>query len=316
MNYRQVTCEERYLISQLKVAGKPIREIASLLGRHRSTLYRELKRNKAQDGTYKVERAGEQARARRSRPRRHSYFEKPQWQRVFELLLEGWSPEQISLKLAERGELHIHWETIYRWIWADHRRGGLLFHLLRQSPKKRRKRYRSHDSRGVLPGKRPIQERPLGAQQRTEKGHFEIDLVHGYRSRGCVLTLVDRKTRLTHIERLKDKTVKEVNRHLIPLVRRYAIKTITSDNGCEFHGFKEVEERTGVRFYFATPHHSWERGTSENTNGLIRQYLPKTRSMRFVTQWECNGIARRLNRRPRKILNLKTPEESHYEVAA
>jgi len=315
MKYQQVTSDERYLFAKLRAMGHPIPQIAKAMGKHRSTLYRELKRN-LWHGSYRLDRACEMARARKSKSRRNSHFNENDWAMVFERLLEGWSPEQISLKLAERGDLQIHWETIYRYIWADQKKGGLLYFLLRQSPKQRRKRYRSHDSRGVLPGKRAIGERPVGAKARTELGHFEIDLVHGYRSRGCVLTLVDRKSRFTCIAKLRNKTMKEVNRALIPLIRKRRIKSITADNGCEFHGFKEVERRTGVLFYFATPHHSWERGTSENTNGLIRQYLPKTRSMKRVTQWECDFIAERLNTRPRKILNLKTPEEVHFAKSA
>jgi IS30 family transposase len=316
MKYQQVTENQRYIISHLRTQRKSVREIAKETGRHRSTIAREINRNRSSDGRYQPYIADEIAVYRRSLSRRNSYFKEADWNLVLNRLRLDWSPEQISLKLAESGELQIHWETIYRYIWADKSKGGLLFHHLRQSPKKRRKRYRSRDSRGVLPGKRHISERPKEATGRLERGHFEIDLVHGYQGRSCVMTLVDRKSRLVIVTKLKNKMVKEINKHLIPLIKKHGIKTITSDNGCEFHGYKEVEEATGVKFYFATPHHSWERGTSENTNGLIRQYLPKWRSMRYVSQALCDFITRRLNQRPRKILDLKTPEESHYAKAA
>lgn len=316
MSYLQITENQRYIIAHMRTQGKSVFEIARETGRHRSTIAREITRNRSSDGRYQPYIAQQGALYRRSISRRNSYFKAADWQLVLRKLRLEWSPEQISLKLAERGQLHIHWETIYRYIKADKDNGGMLYHYLRQSPKQRRKRYRSRDSRGILPGKRHIDERPQAAKDRAELGHFEIDLVHGFQGRSCVMTLVDRKSRLTIIAKLKNKTVKEVNAHLIPIIIKYGIKTITSDNVCEFHGFKEVEKATGVKFYFATPHHSWERGTSENTNGLIRQYLPKWMSMRYVTQVFCDFIAQRLNQRPRKILDLETPEERHYAKAA
>ena len=224
-----------------------------------------------------------------------------------------WSPEQIALTLRYDQMLQISHETIYRYVWKDKSRGGELYKHLRQSRKRRRKRYRASDSRGILRGKRSLAERPKEAEKRLKKGHVEIDLVHGAKTKDCVLTLVDRRTRLVIIRKLKDKTMPAVNRALIAMIRRYQIRTVTADNGSEFHDYKYIEQRTGVTFYFAAPYHSWERGTSENTNGLIRQYLPKTRSMKGVTQWTCNAIANRLNRRPRKVLNMRTPEEAHDE---
>jgi IS30 family transposase len=218
----------------------------------------------------------------------------------------------VSLVFNHYGVLSISHETIYRYIWRDKKNGGRLYRHLRQSPKLRRKRYRSYDSRGVQRGKRGLGERPAGATSRSEKGHFEVDLMHSTRSSDCLLTLVDRKTRLVIIRKLKDKTMDEVSGALIPLVREHEIRTLTADNGTEFHAYARVEWLTGATFYFAAPYHSWERGTSENTNGLIRQYVPKRMSMAGITQWQCNAIARRLNTRPRKILNLSTPEEAHY----
>ena len=316
MSYLQITENQRYIIAHLRTLGKSVLEIARETGRHRSTIAREINRNRSSDGRYQPYIAQQGAIFRRSKSRRNSRFHSSDWNLVLRKLRMEWSPEQISLKLGKRGILKIHWESIYRYIRADKDNGGLLYHYLRQSPKQRRKRYRSRDSRGILPGKRHIDERPRAAKERAELGHFEIDLVHGFRGRSCVMTLVDRKSRFTIIAKLRNKMVKEVNAHLIPLIKRHGIKTITSDNGCEFHGFKEVEEATDAKFYFATPHHSWERGTSENTNGLIRQYLPKWMSMRCVSQTFCDYISQRLNQRPRKILDLETPEEIHYATAA
>ena len=179
--------------------------------------------------------------------------------------------------------------------------------------KKRRKRHNSPDSRGVLPGKRHISERPLSAENRSRIGHWEIDTVMGSDDRHCIVTLVERKTKYTLIAKLKCRTTKELNKAVIRLIKKQhrPVRTITADNGTEFHGFKDIEDKTGTLFYFATPHHSWERGLNENTNGLIRQYLPKGKSMAHITQKDCDAIATTLNRRPRKSLNYKTPEQCY-----
>ena len=225
---------------------------------------------------------------------------------------EDWSPEQIAGRLDHEGRLQICHETIYRHVWNDKRHGGLLHTHLRQATKQRRKRHGTYDSRGRLAGKRPIEERPAAADNRSRVGHWEADTVLGD-GKPCVLTLVERKTGYVEIGKLNARTAKELSHRTIQLIQRQPrpVNTITADNGTEFHGYAHVERATDARFYFATPHHAWERGTNENTNGLIRQYLPKRQSMASLTQYECNAIARKLNRRPRKRLEYKTPEESY-----
>jgi len=312
MRYKQVTQQERYIIHYHLRQGDSQAKIARILNRHPSTISREIRRNIHGNGSYIDRIAQAHANGRRSRTRRGPQFTARQWAVVCCFLKQDWSPEQISLVLRARKILKISHETIYRYIWKDKWCGGILYKHLRQSSKRRRKRYRAYDSRGVLRGKRGLDQRPKSANNRLHKGHFEIDLVHGHKSRDCILTLVDRKTRFLLINKLKDKSMKDVTAALIKLVRRHGIKTITADNGSEFHDYKKVERLTGIKFYFAAPYHSWERGTSENTNGLIRQYLPKNKSMSGLTQRGCNTIATKLNTRPRKILNLRTPEGAHY----
>lgn len=314
MSYRQITREERVLIHHHWKQGIYPARIGRMLKRHRSTITRELDRNQHRNGygTYVVYKAQFHANGRRSRSRRGPQYSAEEWALIRHFVQEGWSPEQVSLVFRHYDVLRVSHETIYRYIWRDKKNGGQLYRHLRQSPKLRRKRHRTNDSRGVLRGKRGLSERPEAANLRLEKGHFEVDLMHSAKSRDCLLTLVDRKTRLVFIRKLKDKSMAEVNQALIPAIRELGIKTLTSDNGPEFHDYKSIEEATGATFYFAAPYHSWERGTSENTNGLIRQYVPKRASMAGMTQWECNAIAKRLNSRPRKVLNLSTPEEAHY----
>ena len=314
MSHKQITQDERYAIHHYRLQGLCAAEIARRLGRHRSTIGREVRRNLHAEKSYIARIAQAHANGRRSRSRKVAQFTVEQWAAVARLILEDWSPEQISLLLRRDNILQISHETIYRYIWQDKRAGGHLYLHLRQHLKRRRKRYRSRDSRGRLQGKRALAERPSEANDRSEIGHVEADLVHGTGSRDCILTVVDRKSRLVAIRKLKDKSMREVNRALIKVIRQFNIKTVTIDNGSEYHDYKRIERLTGVKFYFAAPYHSWERGTSENTNGLIRQYLPRGTSMAKLDQWICNAIALRLNRRPRKILGLDTPEQAHFHT--
>ena len=311
-SYRQLTSGERYALSALRKQGCSQAEIARALGRHPSTISREIRRN-SKDRTglvYRPALADDYARWRRSRSRRNQRFTSADWAVVMTHLKQRWSPEQVSGRLKKDGVLRISHESIYRYIWREKRRGGSRYKLLRQAGKKRRKRYGAYDSRGRLAGKRHISERPVVVEDRSQVGHWEIDTMLG-NGRPCVVTLVERKTGYVMIGKLRARTVADLNRAAIHLITAapLPVYTITADNGTEFHGYKQLEAATGARFFFATPHHSWERGTSENTNGLIRQYLPKRKSMARVTQNHCHYIADQLNTRPRKRLDFLTPKE-------
>ena len=311
--YRQLTSEERYALSAFRRQGYSLRQIARALDRAPSTISREVRRNRRWDG-YRPCTADERTRARRRRSRRNRHFRGADWALVVACLEEKWSPEQIAGRLSFLGVLWISHETIYRYVWEDKRRGGTLYRHLRQSPKQRRKRYRSYDSRGRLAGKRHISERPPGAENRSRVGHFEGDTMMGSSNdRHCLLTLVDRRTGYTLVGKLERRTVEDTNRKAIELIEhtQRRVRTVTVDHGTEFHGYKDIEARTGARFYFATPYHSWERGTSENTNGLLRQYFPKRKTLAHVTQRECAQAALQLNHRPRKRLGWKTPAECY-----
>lgn len=311
MGYHQLREDERYVISGMRVAGASQRAIARRLGRSASTICREVQRNKyPTDSSYRPLHAGSMARGRRRRSRQVSQYSEGQWKRVEGLLREDWSPEQVSGYLRREKEMEICHETIYRHVWWDKYYGGDLYKHLRGARKQKRKRYGAYDSRGRLAGKRMIEKRPAGAENRSRLGHWEADTVMG-RSRECILTIVERKSGYVEIGLLKDRTKEQTNERMVKVLekRPSVYKTITSDNGCEFHGYKQVERKSGVVFYFANPHHSWERGTNENTNGLIRQYLPKGTSMKGLSQARCNAIARKLNNRPRKRHNYQTPAE-------
>ena len=303
--------EERYRIAALRTAGESIRKIAKELGRSASTISRELKRNAyTTDGRYRAFHACSYYRGRRKRSRRGTRYTPEQWKMIRDLLCRDYSPEQVSGWLKKEGIMTISHETIYRYILEDQKRGGNLYKHLRHSRKKRRKRYGKYDSRGVLAGKRKIEERPKEADERSEIGHWEIDTVHGS-GKESIATIVDRKTGYVMIGQLENKTVRVTNKRIKEFIKKHpnSFKTITSDNGSEFHGYKKLEEKLDVKFYFAKPYHSWERGSNENTNGLIRQYLPKGTSMKDLTQAKCNAIANKLNNRPRKRHGYRTPNE-------
>ena len=297
MTYCQLTSGERYMLAALRKQGLNQSKSARL------------------DGHYRPSKAQERTNGRRSRSRRNLRFTEKDFARVDDLLGKQWSPEQVAGYLSREGQLSISHETIYRHIWRDKKSGGLLHTHLRCARKRRRKRYGSHDSRGKLAGKRLISERPASVETRSQTGHWEIDTVMGTGSKDCIVSLVERKSGLLLIGTLEDRTTASLNRRVIHLISRHdgLFETITADNGTEFHDYKGIEERTKATFYFATPYHSWERGSNENANGLIRQYLPRGTSMAALSQQLCNSIARKLNTRPRKRFGFRTPLECYNE---
>ena len=309
--YQQLTTEERAAISALRQAGMDMSAIARQLNRHRSTISREIRRNSCHDLRYRVDKAARKARARRRISRRNLQISRAELIGIKRLIRAEWSPQQICERYAREGSTPISHETIYQLIKEDQLNGGNLWTFLRCSRKKRRKRYGKYDSRGRLAGKRMISERPEEIQQRTTFGHWEGDTVMGT-DKACFCTLVERKTRYTLIVKLKNHTVEELNtsviKHLKPI--QHYFKSITFDNGSEFHGYKEIESKLNTTVYFAQPYSPQQRGTNENTNGLIRQYAPKRTSLAQFSQTKCNQIARRLNNRPRKAINYQTPNEA------
>lgn len=314
MAYQHLSHEERRILIQQRCQGKSLAEIGRILERHPSTLSRELRRNLHDNGDhcyYTHSMADQKARARRHKSRRHSQYTTQEWQRIESLIILDWSPEQISNHLKGQKSIRISHESIYQYIYRDKKAGGRLYTHLRLRCKKQRKRYGTYERRGILAGKRMITERPAHIENRLEPGHWEADTVLGTGTKDCIVTLVERATGLTMIGKAASRTKEDVNQVIIRLIRQHThpVKTITSDNGTEFHGYKDIELATGVVFYFAIPHHAWERGTNENTNGLIRQYIPKYTSMKHITQTYCDVIAEVLNLRPRKRLGFKTPLE-------
>ena len=322
--YRQLTEAERYTLSTLKRDKRSLRSIAKLLGRSPSTLSREVRRNATNDQRkpnplYIPSKAQEQANGRRRRSRRVKHHAPEVYAEVEALLAEEqWSPEQIASQLPERLGVRLSHMTIYRHVRRDQRLGGVMFRHLRQGGKRRRKRTYGPEKRGKLPNKPMIDTRSEAIEYRQEVGHWEGDTVMGsVGERCCLLTLVERATGFGVIIRLPHRTVRAVTRATIELIRssRLPFKTITWDNGTEFHGYRQIEQATGVQSFFAYPHHPWERGSNENFNGLARQYFRKGRSLARTRQSDCDQVAAKLNSRPRKRYGFQTPIQRMQQLS-
>lgn len=305
MNYTHLTREERYQIYALKKAGHKQHEIAKLLERSKSTISRELARNRGGRG-YRPKQAQWLAEGRRAVNART--IDDATWQFAQDMLLEQWSPEQIS------GQIAISPETLYQRVYADKRAGGLLWKNLR-CQKKRRKRYGKAERRGTIPNRLSIEDRPAIVETRSRIGDWEADTVIGKNHKQAIVSIVERKSGFTLIRKVERKTALAVSQAMIGLLKPYQKKvhTITSDNGKEFAGHEEIASKLKADFYFAHPYASWERGTNENTNGLIRQYFPKNRDFTTITQQEIDMAMERLNNRPRKRLGYQTPSQVFFK---
>ena len=314
MNYNHLTWDERYHIEELKREGFSQADIAKELGRSRATIFRELKRNIGERG-YRSKQAHEKARQRLSERGSANVkrISKGMWSTVKKLLTENqWSPEQICGRLKLEGLEAISPETIYQKILADKKEGGHLYLHLR-CKKQRRKRYGSHRAtRGLIKNRVDIDERPKGVEQRKRIGDWEGDTVVGSHTRGPVIaTLVERKSRFTKCAKARDKTAASVTTAIIEKMKTISamMLTMTLDNGKEFANHQILSELLKIKIFFAHPYHSWERGTNENTNGLLRQYLPKKTSFHNLTEEALQEIEDKLNHRPRKCLGYQTPFE-------
>ena len=312
MAHEQLSRDERYAIAGMKTRGYSKREIGRCLGRDPGTICREMKRNSFdQTDKYWAEKAHAMAMARRHKSRKKSQYSEQEWAEVQAKLQQEWSPKQIVGTRYLELKRTMSYETIYRRIRIDRKQGGRLWTHMRHMSKAFRKRKGSPATRGRLVGKRHISERPAAVELRREVGHCEGDTVMGADQRHCVLTLVERATGFLQIKKLVSRTKEQASAALAQCVIKLhgVIKSITLDNGTEFHDYESVEKQFGVPFYFATPYRSWERGTNENTNGLIRQYLPKGKCLKDLTQAECDAIAAKLNNRPRERLGFRTPAQ-------
>ncbi len=306
-HYTQLTQEERYqIIDALMKAGHSLSEIARILGRSKSTISREVRRNKGLRG-YRPKQAHRLALERR-RAKCSPRIPEETWQWVERLLREDWSPEQISRWLAREKRCRVSHERIYQHILQDKRSGGDLYtHLRCQKP--RRKRYGAYDRRGRIPNQKSIEERPAIVERRSRISDWELDTIIGKGHLGVLVSVVERKSRLTLLAKVPDKTAQSVRQAILDLLGSLEdqVHTLTADNGKEFAHHEAIAQALSAEFYFAHPYASWERGLNENTNGLVRQYFPKDRDFSTITDEEVRMVMDKLNNRPRKCLGTKTP---------
>jgi len=319
MSYTHLTEHERICIFHCQGLVYQA-ELARRLKRHPATIRRELKRYRHNPiwpyySHYLPDHAHRFAQDQRQRKRGFRWTKHaPLLEYVKEKLTLDWSPEQIASRLPldypDDEQMRVSHASIYRWLKADRRVGGDLWKHLRQSCKKRRKSYGSGPRCSRIPNRVSIHQRPRRAEKRAEIGHWESDTVLG--RHGRLATHVDRRSRYVLIGRMPDGTAVQFNAASIRCFKRMPEKyrkTLTADNGSEFVEHRALGARLGLKTYFADPYSSWQRGTNENTNGLIRQYLPKRSDFSSLTHQRVARIEQSLNNRPRKCLGYRTPAE-------
>ena len=323
MPYKHLTQNDRYVISHLSIAGYSHREIGRRIGRSHTTVSREIKRNgpmHPDTAVYWYYCSQPRAITRRHKARHHRrQNNKELTEYIKSKILLDWPPEAIAARLKldypTDQKMRISHETIYRWVFIDAQKGGELYKHLRRRHKRRRKQIRYGTGRRFLPGRVSIAERPPIVDQRTRFGDWEGDTLEGAKGTGGLATHVERKCRYLLSVKLSDKKASTMTRQTVKAFRKVPIKlrhTLTVDNGKEFANFKELESKTNLKVYFADPYAAWQRGTNENTNGLLRQYFPKGTNLNSVSEKDVAFIVNKLNNRPRKCLNYQTPNEVFY----
>jgi len=314
MKYKQLTLEKRYHISALIKAGLNQKEIALEIGVHPSTISRELRRNRDKIRGYSAEIAQVISTKKHKEKNKKFSLTKPIEKYIRSKLKQDWSPEQIAGRMKLDIGISVVHETIYRYIYTNKKNGGKLYKYLRHKNKKYHCRSNNYKARGTIIDRVMIDKRPKIVEKKNRIGDLEIDTVIGKDHKGALVTVVDRKSKFVLIKNVPSKEASIVTKALIEMIQpiKAIAKTITSDNGKEFAYHKQVSAALDTDFYFANPYHSWERGLNEHTNGLIRQYLPKKSKFLNVSKDEIIMIQNRLNHRPRKALNYKTPYEVFF----
>ncbi len=318
MGYRHLTIDERESILKMRSEQKDMTHIAELIGRDKGTISRELSRNLSSTGEYKPHLAQRYYTKRRDASKQPYRIEQNGrlQQYVRNKLKWYWSPEQIAARLEidhpDTPQMRVSPLVIYNWVQRDKATGGTLYKYLRQGHRKRRKKRGSLNNQGQIPDRRAISERPKAVDKREELGHWEGDTIVGKSHGSFVASHVERKSRYLLVGRMDDKSAVSMNattQRLFRKIPKLKRKTMTFDNGKEFAGFKALEKSVGFCCYFADPYSSWQRGTNENTNGLLCQFFPKGIDFNEISEEEIDRVAALINNRPRKCLDYRTPHE-------
>lgn len=311
MSYKHLNPEERHYIEVQHKNGVSANEISQALNRSQSTISRELLRNTGKRG-YRYKQAGRLAQNRHQAKEKSVKLTDEIKLMVDDYLKQDWSPEQIVGRLKLDGVITLHHETIYQYVLSDKEAGGMLYKHLRHQSKPYRKRYGFANNRTGIPNRVDIDERPEVVNLRTRVGDWEADTMIGKRHKGAIVTLDERKSKLRLAAPLSGKKSTEVKDKVIALLTpiKDHVITMTFDNGKEFADHDGVSQAVDCKTYFAKPYHSWERGQNENANGLLRQYFPKTMELLDISMSEIVKAVDKLNNRPRKCLDYKTPYEA------
>lgn len=316
MVYFQLTQEQRYQIGACLEIGMKKIEIARKIGVSRATVWREITRNRIfksrKPQGYNPSHAIWLAKERHRRKRKRGISSEI-WLRIEGLLRRyRWSPEQITERLRLEGLPTVSHETIYQHIYEDKRKGGDLYKFLRRRIHGYRKRIHKYRPRKGWDTRRPISERPAVVDERSRLGDWEADTIIGRERNGGILSLVERRSRYCLLKKVETKSAETVAKAVCELLSpvKDKVLTITSDNGVEFMRHETIATTLGADFFFADPYASWQRGTNENTNGLVRQYFPKKTDFTNLSDEDVQQVADRLNNRPRKVLNFRTPYEA------
>jgi transposase, IS30 family len=316
--YQHLTHDLRCQIYALKRSGLSQNKIAEQLGVDQSTISKELRRNAGRRG-YRYKQAHEKAMQRRHDASSVASKMTPDFIPFVELLIRKnkMSPEQISGRLRKSHGISISHESIYRHVWRDKKEGGDLYENLRQRGKKRNKRGSKNAGRGLIPNRVGIEFRPAEVATKQRVGDWEGDTIVGKDHRGAIVSMVERKTKLVRLKLIPAATAQETTKATISILdpfKKYVL-TITTDNGKEFSGHKNIADALDAQIYFANPYHSWERGLNENTNGLVRQFFPKKTDFTKLTHEQVKEVEDNLNNRPRKMLKFRTPNEEFLHLA-
>jgi len=305
-----ITKEQRYTIYCLLKSDCSKSFIAKTIGKDKSVISREIKRNSdSRSGEYRYDLAQRKADDRHKNKPKKVHFTKGVKSNVDDLLKEDYSPEQIVGTLKKQGKATVSVERIYQYIWHDKKHKGMLFMHLRNQGRKYRKRGAKKDKRGIIKDRVGIEKRPQIVESRKRFGDLEVDLIIGKNHEQAMLTINDRASGMLKIRKVASKEAKVVSKAIVEELSEWIpyIKTITADNGKEFADHKFVAEQLGVDYYFARPYHSWERGSNENLNGLVRQYFKKSSDFKSITNEQVKSIESKLNKRSRKRYKYENP---------
>lgn len=305
-----LTLSQRYTIETMFSKGYAQIRIAEMIGKHKSVVSRELKRNSdTRNGTYRHDLADRKCAKRHKEKPKLKRFSAIVRQDVETLLKEDYSPEQVCGTLGKQGKSFVSTERIYQHVWEDKKKGGTLYNHLRNQGRRYRKRGSLKDTRGIIKNRIAIDKRPKVVEKRSRFGDLEVDLIIGKDHKQAIVTINDRASGMLKMRKVNSKQAAVVSQAIVDELKDWIpyLQTMTADNGKEFAHHQFVAEQLNIDHYFAKPYHSWQRGSNENLNGLIRQYFKKATDFSVITETHIKEVENKINNRPRKRFGFENP---------